>query len=511
MKADGFNLPMLQRRLLRNSATMMVSKIISAAISLLMVPVVISRLGIVGYGIWEAVLAVAMIGAMFQNAITGTLLWKAAREYAAGEVGAVTRTLQLGLTLIVAELVAVLPVTWVFRLQILDILQVPRDHSATIEYVVPAAVLAVVWGGVSESIGAIVSACQDAGSLALSQAVSQLINYAVVIACLTTGVGLLSLPIGMVVGAAFTTGTLFFVGRKLLGRITLAPCLPSAAEVRALWPYMRSMMVGSMAITMRGQVTKVLTAAVASPAWTGYYGIASRLASTILLMLSFFSLPAVSAFGALHAREQFPALKTLYVRLVVIVSVCAGAVTVLVAGLHDRLMIVWLGEYIQEVAPILVLLVCTNTVVTMLTGIGSSLCKGIGRPDLETRYVVVGLALNLAFLPVGIALMGAMGAVAAGAVSYVVSAFYFVVIVQTQFELPKRSYHVMAAISVAILAATLWMRFLGGYLPLGPSRIQAFGLGAALGSAGLLAFGCVIAAFRVVTWSSIVNARAMAE
>jgi O-antigen/teichoic acid export membrane protein len=511
LKESAFALPSLQRTLLRNSATMMVSKLLSAAISLLMVPLIVSRIGIIGYGIWEAVLAVAMIGAIFQNAITGTLLWKAAGQYAAGDVAAVTRTLRVGLALVACELAVVFPLAWVFRFPILDVLQVPRDYSASIEYVAPATVLAVVVVGVSDSIGSIVSACHETGALALAQTASQLVNYGVVIGCLASGMGLLSVPAGMAAGAAFTSALLLAVTRRLLGGASILPCVPTAAELRSIWPYTRSMMIGSVAITMRGQVTKVLTASVASPVWTGYYGIANRLASAILLTLSFFSLPAVSAFGALHAKGRIPELKTLYLRLLVIVSVCAGAVTVLVAGLHDRLLILWLGEYIVDVAPILIVLVCTNTIVTMLTGIGSSLCKGIGRPDVETRYVVVGLMLNVILLPLGIISMGAMGVVLAGALSYVLSAAYFVLILQAEFDPPKRSYHVMAATAAAMLVASLCTRFLSSHAPLGFSRLHALGWGTILGVAGLSTFGGVIALLRVVTWSSVVNAKAMAE
>jgi O-antigen/teichoic acid export membrane protein len=496
----------LRRSLLRNSATMAASKVLSAVVSLLMVPVIVARVGIDGFGVWEAFLAAAMLGSLFQNAIAGTLLWRAASEHAANDSAAVSRTLQLGITFIAAELAVLVPPIVAFRHELLPFLNVPPRFLAAAAVVLPGTLVVTILGGVNDSIGAIVSGCQRSGTFAMAQTAAQAVNYAVVLGCLVGGLGLYSMMLGLLAANLATFAVLLVVARGLVGRIRVWPCVPKRSELRALWPYTRSMMMGSIAIVVRGQLTKLITATAASPTWTGYYGIANRLAATVLIMLSFFSYPAVSAFAALKAKGNSEGVDALYLQLLRAVAVASGLVAVVVASGYDRILLVWLGRYLPDVAPMLILLVCTNVLVTILTGIGSSLCKGIGKPQLETRYAVVGLLLNLALLPLLTARMGAMGAVLAGAASYVLSGIYFVATLRRETVASSESHYVMAATGAAIAVSAVAARLLGSLWPVGETRLEGAASLAAVSASGAALFLGMASALGIVRWRSIMSA-----
>lgn len=503
---SGGALAGLQRALFRNSATMALSRVLSAAVGLLMVPLIVARIGVDGFGVWEAILAVATLAGLFQNAIAGTLLWRAAGEHAAGHAAGVSRTLRLGLGFIVLELFVFVPPMVFLRREMLAALNVPMAYSDSAALVLPATVAVTILGGVNECIGAVVTGCQRSGSVAIAQTVAQAVNYGVVIACLFGGLGLASMLLGLLAAALVTFAILLLVARRLMNRLVLVPAVPTRPEVRLMWPYMRNMMVGSIAIAVRGQLTKLVTASAASPTWTGYYGIANRLASTILIMLSFFSYPAVSAFAALRAKGTSADVDALYLRLLRVVSMASGAVAVVVASGYDRILVAWLGRYIPEVAPMLILLVVTNVLVTIMTGIGSALCKGVGKPEIETRYVVFGLVLNLVLLPLLTSRWGAMGAVIAGAVSYVLSGFYFVFAMRGELGPGAAKNRVMAATAIGILVSSLGARLVGGLWPIGATRLGAILSFTAVSAVGVALFLAVASALRVFSWRNAVRA-----
>lgn len=505
MKKDGeFTSSGIQKVLLLNSAVMMGGKVLGAVVSILMVPLIISDVGVEGYGTWEAILAFAMFGGLFQNAITGTLLWRASGEFANDDYGGMVKTLRMGIAVTGVELALVAIPFFMFRKEIVELLNIPGDHYNAAIVVLPVTAIIVMIGGLNECFGALIGSCQKSGAMSIVQTVSQLFNYAVVIICLANGLALYSMMYGMLAAALFTLVLLYFLTKKLIGKVSIVPLAPGKEEIKNMWKYFRSMSIGSVAIALRGQITKILTATVASPAWTGYYGIANRLAATVLLMLSFFSLPAVSAFGVLHAaKNKWNEIRTLYLNMTVIVCLLSGYVALIVGCLYDRIMVLWLGNYIPEVAPMLITLVVTNAIITMLTGIGSSLCKGIGRPEVETRYVIVGLVLNVVFLFVFIKYMGAFGAVVASSLSYVLSGMYFVPVLHKEFDLPKRSLYVIAATSAAILLTTLAVRYAARFFPLVISRPEALVSGLALGSAATAGYLFLMGAFRVVDYRKL--------
>jgi uncharacterized membrane protein len=61
------------------------------------VPVVISKLGLAGYGVWETIIALSASATLLMGPLTGTLLWRAAVAHGAGDQIAMHRTTGIGL------------------------------------------------------------------------------------------------------------------------------------------------------------------------------------------------------------------------------------------------------------------------------------------------------------------------------------------------------------------------------------------------------------------------------
>src|SRR5687767_13703848 len=75
----------IERGFLANSQLIIASRIATAGLSLITVPVLVAHFGVDGYGSWEALLALASLSSMAQTAIAGTLVWRASTAYAIGD------------------------------------------------------------------------------------------------------------------------------------------------------------------------------------------------------------------------------------------------------------------------------------------------------------------------------------------------------------------------------------------------------------------------------------------
>jgi O-antigen/teichoic acid export membrane protein len=91
-------LRLVQAGLYRNSALALASRIITALATLCLVPFIILRLGIAGYGIWESIVSFGIILFILQNVISNTLLWWMSQAYGRGDHETISRSAGIGLT-----------------------------------------------------------------------------------------------------------------------------------------------------------------------------------------------------------------------------------------------------------------------------------------------------------------------------------------------------------------------------------------------------------------------------
>src|SRR4030095_12865770 len=99
----------------------------------------------------------------------------------------------------------------------------------------------------------------------------------------------------------------------------------------------------------REQTDKVILASLASPEWVAFYGIAARLSGLVTEIISFVYLPILTAVGALNAIGDWDGVRCLYRRLMATVSIVTGLIVIVVAGLAERIVILWIGHPIPQV------------------------------------------------------------------------------------------------------------------------------------------------------------------
>ena len=141
-----------------------------------------------------------------------------------------------------------------------------------------------------------------------------------------------------------------------------------------------------------------------------------------------------------------------------------------------------------------------STFAVMLTGTGSSLCKGIGRVEIETIYILLSLILNVILKVVLVLSLGPIGTVISSALSWAIASVVFAVLLHRSIHLlpveaTRRVIPAMA--SVAILVALA--RLASFYLPPGPSRLNALISGAGFGAALMVGYCLLAVALGVIT------------
>ncbi len=426
----------IRRNLLKNSLGILISRIITTLAVFFSVPFIIKNLGMGGYGTWESILAVATLCNILQGTISGTLLWLVSNAYGSKDIESIRQYVQMAVCISLALFVVITPLAWFGRYLLVDFFNIPLQFVPTAAWILPCIVGLMLLGSVNEIFGALIGGYQRAGVTTLTLATANTINYVIVITFLMLGFGFWSMLIGFATGFLVSSTGLYSVARRIAGPFSLLPLFPSRAVLIKIAPYVGFMLLGVISVALRDQTDKIILSSVASPIWTGYYGIATRLAGFVTMVCTFFYVPTIAAAGALYSKNDQESIYRLYNDIITLMSFLIGLIVVILTGLHDRIVFLWIGRPIPEVGEILYLLLFGNAIAVILAGTGSSICKGTGIIRIETIYIIIGLVLNILLKFIFVPAIGAIGAVVASAVSWSVSSVVFVVLLHKQTNIP---------------------------------------------------------------------------
>jgi O-antigen/teichoic acid export membrane protein len=462
----------IERGFLANSQLIIASRIATAGLSLITVPVLVAHFGVDGYGSWEALLALASLSSMAQTAIAGTLVWRASTAYAIGDAEELRRTARVGAGLTWLLCLMVVPLAWLLRHAAVEFLGLAPDLQPTASLMFPVVAALLLLNGFCETLEAIISGCLRTGLVNVIGAVAHCVNYSVVIGATMSGAGMWGLVAGL--AAAFVTRLAggWIASRAVFGPLSLAPILPGRRDLSAL-RYSGVLTISALAGSLRDQTDKVVFASLASPTWVGYYGMAARLASLVMEILRPLYLPLITATAALNSLGDWAGVRRLYARSMAIVSLLTGAVVVVVAGLSDRLVTIWVGRPVPEVTPLVWLLIGGSAAAAILTGPGTAVSRGSGRPGLEASYLGANLLLNLVATIVLILLMGPIGTAAATGLTWAASSVFFILLLHRQMDLPGPASWRGAGAAALALVGAIAMYTVSSALTVAESRADA--------------------------------------
>ena len=497
----------LRKQLFINSGLLGVSRFLSTCTSLVTVPVVLSRLGLDGYGSWEAMMAIAALVAVFQTTISGTLVWKMSTAYGNADLFEIRRLMGVGIGAVLGMFALVTPIVWAMRYQLVGLSNIPPLYRDAAVWVIPILVSQTTLGAAGETFAAVLIAHQRAGVTTLIQTAALMANSGFVIIGLLHGWQVWSLLLGNTVGVVAAIAGQYLAVVKICGIASIRPCLPSWDEARPLVKYAGFLALGQISIALRDQIDKLVLASVGNTVWTAWFGLASRLANLALVVCSFFYVPLVSAVAALAARGDWVGVRRMYANTMIAMPFLAGAFVVLVASTYDRLLMIWIGRSVPQVGPILFILLTGNITAVVLTGVGSSLCKGIGRVSIETTYIVICVVANVVLKLVLTPWLGPIGTVLASAGSWALGSIVFVVMLHRAVELPNTALRAAAMLPMMVVTIMI-ARAVTGFVPASTTRWNAAVAATGIGLSSVAIFSVLLVATRILPWATLRRAAA---
>ncbi len=416
---------------MRGGAWTTLSQLAPLVVNVVMTPYVIHGFGVPRYGLFLLCTTITTFFGSFDGGI-GTSMARYSAVYAASNDKRAATTLLTTMTLIVAAVgLALFAAMYVLAPLALAAFRIPTDLRDEGAFLVRAMAVIVALTQVRVLFSAQLSARQK---YAL-QSVIGMGSYAIYAAGLVVTVeghhGLRGVAVTFLVQAGVATVLIIALacrylvrsGVHLLSRTETAAFLRYAGSVQLLG--LTGMVTAQLDTFVVGAILPISSVAV----YNSGANFATQLRGVPVNALSPMATVLSREFGSgghAAAKAEFGRLQRAWVRGVTGWS--AVGVGAAYFGVSS-----WLGRDFRLSGVVALLLVASNAV-NLWTGPLTLLTAAVGRPQLEARYGLVGLVINLILTIPFVLAFGLLGTVAATAIGQIVGSLYLLRIVHRRYD-----------------------------------------------------------------------------
>jgi len=407
-------------------------------IPLILIPYILSKIGVTNYGIWAVFLAIISLTSLSDLGLAGTLTKHVAEYYARKDSLALNRLIDTGLMLyilIAALLTGALcfasgPLIPLFFRQP----SIPRPQLQTLWYLF-SCIVAV--NTVTIPFYSIVSGLQRMDISNILTSFSVVSRAILTVALLWKGLGLEGLVLANLLGPLLTLACYLWIVHRLVPELNLNPLLSDPREIKHMFSFGLQMYITQIATTVHMQVDKLYLAFFTGLSAAGFYNIASDTAWKIRTIPEMLLSPIMAAASELDARGAQEKLRELYFRCHKYLALCGVPAVVFVVVFCRPLVQLWLGPKLALVAYPLAIL-ATIDFFNLACGPGYLIYigRGVLRPGINSAFIAV--SINLVLSLVLIYFLGLSGAVWGTTIAVFVGTVYFIYVFHRQTGYPVR-------------------------------------------------------------------------
>jgi len=313
------------------------------------------------------------------------------------------------------------------------------------------------------------------------------------------GWGLKGMGVAFLVRSIIDLGASAVVAIRYVPWLRVSPRMVSREALRKLFGFGSIVQINSMLAIFLNTIERVIAAPVVGLQAAGLLDISTKLPYMALSLPSAFAGAALPSVSDLHGRDNTEENRTASVRGLYLVcsrymSGMAGSLLGFMAVFTVPMLLFWLKK-LPDGAPLLMLVFAVASQVHLMTGPGTSMMKGIGRPRMEFHYSLANVVTLCLLVPLSRFIFGSWSAKSIGvgvASATVCAAIYFISIANRTLGVSAGTYlknTIWPGFVPYLAAASTWL-FLR-VLPMPEGRIR---IGFWLCFASLI-YGGILAAY----------------
>jgi O-antigen/teichoic acid export membrane protein len=396
-----------------------------APIPFVMTPLILHKIGVVGYGTWAVFVAINGLTSLADLGLVGTLSKFVADYNAQNDFIGLSRLLSSALALFLALDFVISAALWALSpLLAARLFRGSAVPNAELVRLLHLFLIVVAANILTQLFASVTSGLQRLDLTNVMSAANLLLSAIFGGILILRGWGLQGLVYGCIASGILTISGYVLVVRRLLPQAALNPIRFDQLEARKMFGYSLRLYVTQAAVAVHNQVEKVLLATLVGVAPAGWYDIASDVALKVRGSIGFVLSPVLPAASELNALNDELRTKELYYRAHKYLALLGVPLVCYVVAVSHRFVELWIGPNLTMLAlPLSVLLVVNY--LNLATGPGFLIFAGKGNMRPGIQSAMLGVILNV-ILSLGLIYkFGFAGAVVGTSISLIVASAYF--------------------------------------------------------------------------------------
>jgi len=435
----------LPQKIAKNTIFSFIGTFWMMGISVLLTPYIIYKIGLEKFGVWAISSSIVGFLGLFNLGTSNTYTKYIAEHCATPDVIKINQTVNTGLVINIL-LGLCMSLVLFFVTPIINFFKFNPAYFNEVYFVVFVSIVIFIVVFISGVFNSIIEGMQRIDITNKINIFISVLNAVGVIIVLQYGWGLKGLVVNSGIIIVIAIIIRIICSRYLFPSLKLSIGFVKLDSFKKIISYGSKIQVSRIANFVNGQVDKIFLGHFLSVLVVGYYDIGAkltRLARQILLAMYPAIMPAASELNNTKDQKR---LHLLYMRGSKYLSIITIPLLLFVFTTAPIIISSWMGKgYNASVTVIRFLIVgfCVNA----LTGIGTSIARGIGKPEIETRYTTLVAFSNITLSLILIIKIGLIGALIGTSVSLVIFSVYFMlifhkkIIKESYVEFAKKIYY----------------------------------------------------------------------
>ena len=395
----------ISRKVVHNTLFNFFGRSWAVAVGLLLTPYIVSVLGVQRFGVWSLLLAVTQYFGVLDLGVSTSFVKFIAEYDARGDVVAISSVVSTGFAFYLAFAALLLALVLALAGPLLNLFDIPASLWAEARLVLIAAVGVFAFNNAFGAFQAVMTGLQRMEIINGIVVVGSIVDAITTVVLLRLGYGLTGLVISRIVVFCLTAALLVVAAFRILPGLRVTPRLISWSRLRVLLDYGVKVQVTQLTQLVSSQADKLLLGYFVGLDAVSFYELGARIVLSAKRLSRVLISAVLPAASEIDARQDMKTLYALYRRGARYLALVTIPLFTLIAFTAPVIVRAWVGEgYERSIAVMQVLAIGHG--VHLLTGMGTMVVKGMGKPEYETRYTALTLVLNLVL---GIALIGWLG------------------------------------------------------------------------------------------------------
>lgn len=413
----------IKRRLGINSLFNAVGQFWMTGVSLLLTPIIIHKLGNEIFGYWVIICVISGYYLLIDVGIGVSLVKFYSECNARGDNEGFNRILNTGFTfnLIVSMLFGIF---LILSPQIMHIFKVPEKFYKEVFIALCVYLGAGIIGNQFGTFNAVIAGLQRYDIINKIQLALSIPYALATLFVLHFNMGIIGLAVVNGLWIICQAALNIIYAYKLKQGLVFRPLQFHKPTFKMLFSYGIRIKVSNLSDMINFQLDNLLLGAMLGPLKVTIYEIAAKI-TRFARSLSLWLLPAiVPASSELAAVDDYSRIQLLHEKGSKYLFALVMLTAVFTISASDLLIFTWLGPGYSQSASIAKVLLIGYTA-NVMTGIGSMIMRGIGKPQYEMRSKLVTIVLNVSLSFLLILKYGIWGAVVGTTLAMVIGSSYF--------------------------------------------------------------------------------------